>query len=158
MLSFIKYILQLINLEGMHIPEYVWRSEDTLWKLVLSFYCVCPRDLIRLSGLVTGAFTCRAVKNSFMKFLTIVWMCPILFFKKKKSEQFLNFKDALLFLTKNILVCLYPCESCMCDVCLWAHMLQLGDQRTAWWSWFSLPLLCGNWDRVSCGSDWPGTH
>lgn len=67
----------------MHIPEYVWRSEDTLWELVLSFYHICPRDLIRLSNLVTGAFYPQGREELLHEVFDCCLNVPYTFFKKK---------------------------------------------------------------------------
>lgn len=97
------------------MPEYVWRSEDTLWELVLSFYHACSNLFVRLGDwclylqghlaglrvtlnrsfqfvfcirdtILNGKTLISAVstplpanlsKSDFIKFLTLVGICPI---------------------------------------------------------------------------------
>lgn len=34
-----------------HNTVLIWRSEDSLWKFILSFYCACPRNWIQVARL-----------------------------------------------------------------------------------------------------------
>lgn len=46
---------------GTQATVYVWRSADSLWKLVLSFYYVDPGIELRLSHLAASTFTHSAL-------------------------------------------------------------------------------------------------